>query len=485
MAEITVGTSDVQLVIPAEMYGELQAHLFPGDEDEHGAVILAGISRAKNRVRLLVKELHLAMDGIDYVPSTRGYRKLKAEFIQSRILKARDERLVYLAIHNHQGADNVWFSMHDMASHERGYPALIDIARGMPVGALVFANNAVAGDIWLSQIERRPLSSAVVLGKSIRRIYPAVPKSGTHFDPRYHRQSLIFGKEGQLLLGSAKVAIIGLGGAGSQLADFLSALGVGNFVLIDPDRLELSNIPRVVRATGYHVRSWLLKKYVPAWLKEYICRTSTKKVKLSKKVIKSNNPNANVVDIFGDFTSPDYTCEIIDCDYIFLAADTHRARLLFNAIVHQYFIPGVQVGAKVHVDSETGRLLDIFSVCRPVRPGHGCLWCNGLINSSRLQMESLTTEQLKAQRYGVDENIEAPSVNTLNALSTSQAANDFLFYYAGMTMPGSNYDYVRFSPLLRGYSRDEPRKDPNCPECSNTKKGRYGRGESIKLPMQM
>ena len=40
----------------------------------------------------------------------------------------------------------------------------------------------------------------------------------------------------------------------------------------------------------------------------------------------------------------------MDCDYLFLAADTMRARLLFNAIVHQYLVPGVQVGAKVHED---------------------------------------------------------------------------------------------------------------------------------------
>ena len=60
---------------------------------------------------------------------------LKAEFIQSRILRARDARLAYLAIHNHGGIDSVGFSPDDMASHERGYPALLDIARGMPVGA--------------------------------------------------------------------------------------------------------------------------------------------------------------------------------------------------------------------------------------------------------------------------------------------------------------------------------------------------------------
>ena len=62
-----------------------------------------------------------------------------------------------------------------------------------------------------------------------------------------------------------------------------------------------------------------------------------------------------------------------------------RARLLFNAIVHQYLIPGVQVGAKVRVDRATGEVLDAFSVVRPVTSDSGCLLCSGLINSAKLQ----------------------------------------------------------------------------------------------------
>ena len=128
-----------RLTIPEGLYAELKGHLFPGDGDEHGAVMLAGVCESDRGLRLVARELHLAKDRLDYVPGKRGYRMLKAEFIQSKILRARDRRLAYLAIHNHGGTDSVGFSEPDMASHERGYPALLDIARGMPVGALVLA----------------------------------------------------------------------------------------------------------------------------------------------------------------------------------------------------------------------------------------------------------------------------------------------------------------------------------------------------------
>jgi tRNA A37 threonylcarbamoyladenosine dehydratase len=74
------------------------------------------------------------------------------------------------------------------------------------------------------------------------------------------------------------------------------------------------------------------------------------KVKLARRNILRANPNALVDAIFGDFLDAEIAAKFVDCDYLFLAADTMRARFLFNALVHQFLIPGVQVGAKVRVD---------------------------------------------------------------------------------------------------------------------------------------
>ena len=79
-----------RLTVPGGLYAELQRHLFPGDGDEHGAVILAGTCESDRGLRLVAREIHLAKDGVDYVPGKHGYRMLKAEFIQSRILRARE-----------------------------------------------------------------------------------------------------------------------------------------------------------------------------------------------------------------------------------------------------------------------------------------------------------------------------------------------------------------------------------------------------------
>jgi hypothetical protein len=212
MVDVTINGRSWHLVIPEGLYDRLHAHLFPGDRDEHGAVIAAGYSRTSDgRIRLLARTLHLAKDGVDYVPGKRGYRMLRANFIRDRILECRDEKLVYLAIHNHGGTTSVGFSPDDYASHERGYPALLDVARGTPVGALVFADHAVAGDIWLPDGTRVELADGSIIGRRLRRIGPTPRSCGGSIDPDFDRQVRMFGDAGQAILSGATVAIIGLG----------------------------------------------------------------------------------------------------------------------------------------------------------------------------------------------------------------------------------------------------------------------------------
>ena len=471
-----------RLILPHNLYMRLYDHLFPGDRDEHGAVIAAGLATGHRGVRLLARELFLAEDGKDYVVGKRGYRMLKADFIADRIQHCRDEGLAYLPIHNHGGRDRVGFSADDFRSHERGYPALLDIAEGLPVGALVFAENAVAGDIWLPGEKRIELAGASIIGASLSQLAAEPRPRPAGRDAMYDRQARLFGDAGQDILGGTTVGIIGLGGAGSLLAEYLGRLGVGRFVIVDPERAELSNLPRLVGASRADAFASLTGLNSPLWLRHLAMRLAAPKVKLAKRNILRANPNARVDAIFGNFLEAEIAAKFVDCDYLFLAADTMRARLLFNAIVHQYLIPGVQVGAKVRVDQRSGEVLDAYSVVRPVTPESGCLLCNRLINSAKLQDESISEKERRQQRYIDEPEIVAPSVITLNATATAQAANDFLFYITGLQDPQVSLAYQRFQPQGRRVWLDEARKSPDCPECGNSSRSRLARGDSRRLP---
>lgn len=65
---------------------------------------------------------------------------------------------------------------------------------------------------------------------------------------RYSRHILLdaIGIEGQSRLLSAGVLVVGAGGLGSPVILFLSSAGVGRLVLVDPDRVDLTNLQRQV-----------------------------------------------------------------------------------------------------------------------------------------------------------------------------------------------------------------------------------------------
>lgn len=63
---------------------------------------------------------------------------------------------------------------------------------------------------------------------------------------RYARQSVLpeVGAEGQARLAGASVLVVGAGGLGCAVLPYLAAAGVGRLVVLDPDRIEESNLHR-------------------------------------------------------------------------------------------------------------------------------------------------------------------------------------------------------------------------------------------------
>ena len=336
----------------------------------------------------------------------------------------------------------------------------------MHVGALVFARHAIAGDIWRSDGSRVALEGATVVGARRELLTPKPCKERRRVNPHYDRQVRLFGDRGQNILARARVAIVGLGGAGSLLAEFIGRLGVGEFIIIDPDRVERTNLPRLVGA------------------RRSDAALSRPKTSLAERNIRRANPKAAVRAIRSDIVAPHVANQLVDCDFIFLAADTARARNVFNAVVHQYLIPGVQVGAKV-VPDKAGNVADVYAVARLVTPESGCLQCSGFIDAAKLQEESMSKEERNAQRYVENEGVVAPSVITLNASAAAQAANDFMFYMTGLAKHNASQGYIYFRPARRACKQEEPLRKTNCLDCSQESLSRLGRGDGHHLPVKL
>ena len=445
------------VLVRAEDHRRIMEHLFPGDRDEHGAILRAGIVRSGSSLRLLVHNVHPARFGTDYVAGRYGYRALTPTFIHREILQCRDSGLAYLAVHNHGSDRRVAFSTIDLESHERGYPALLDIGRGVPVGAMVYGRRSVAADVWQPDGTRRALGTYRIVGHDITRLY-SKPGPKRESGSEHDRQVRMFGAAGQHILRASKVAVVGLGGVGSLVAEYVARLGVGNILLIDPDAIETSNLSRVVGATRVDVETGQLK------------------TQIAVRHAREMASDAELKPIAGDVAQRSVAELLRDCDFIFLAADSMRARLVVNALVHQYFVPAIQMGAKIRRGSRGG-LEDAMSAVRHVRPGVGCLWCNGLIDPAQLAIEAKSDRERKEQAYGVQE--PDPSVITLNAVAASHAVNDFLFDFLGLRNGNGDAIYEHFHFHRRKAQRVTPRRDPDCRECVH----RLAMGDALELPV--
>lgn len=464
------------VVITGEQWALLHGHLFPGDGDEHGAILRCGVSESSRGTRLLVHDIVPAVDGIDYVDGQRGYRKLTAEFVADTIDTCAEDGLVYLAVHNHRGRNHVGFSSTDLASHKRGYPALLDINAGVPVGALVFADNAVAGDIWTSDGKRHAVTELRIVGRPRLTLTPE-PVPPPRSDPTYDRQARIFGDRGQTILAGSKVAVVGLGGIGSLIAEYLARLGVGELVFIDPDRIDPTNLPRVVGARRSDAWPLLQDERRPRWVQRLGARLATPKVKIAARLARQASKTVRITQVRRSVVDADVALLLTDCDHIFLAADSALARRLVNSVTHQYLIPHTQVGSKVTVID--GAVADIFSVVRSSSPGGGCLQCNDLIPPWRLTEEATSEVQRRRQRYVDDENIHAPSVITLNAVTASRAVDDWLMTIGGLTDPAVSDDHwVAYHPLTDDVIEHAPATSPDCRHCGPS---RLALGDAVSL----
>jgi len=465
-----------------ELYHCLCDHLFPEDGDEHGAVIAAGIVETPRGTRLLAREVFPARDGVDYVPSPRAYRMLTAQFVAEHAEYCASERLCYLAVHNHGGGDTVGFSGPDVASHHRAYPALLDITNDGPVGWLVFATNAVAGEIW-TRNGPQALQFARVIGPRVRTLYPSPIGRPRAADPQYDRHTRLFGDVGQEILAGMKVGIIGLGGGGSLLNEWLARLGVGHIVGIDFDRVDLTNLPRVVGATPWDARSLLTRRSAP-WLQRLGKRFAAYKVDVARRVARAGRPGMRYDAIKGDVLDASTAGLLRDADFVFLATDSIQSRLVFNALVHQYLIPGAQVGAKVRREAGMVSPHGTFAATRIVlpSPGKGCLECHELIPPGRLQEEALTDRERRAQRYVDDDAVHEPSVITLNALGAAQAANDLMMMFTGLYTPETTLYHQLNFVCCRELSPVEYRRQSRCPDCGTAHHSRRARGDRARLP---
>lgn len=159
---------------------------------------------------------------------------------------------------------------------------------------------------------------------------------------QFARTELLIGKEGVEKLHNKKVAIFGLGGVGSYVAEGLIRVGVQNFLLVDDDKICLTNLNRQIIATRKTIGKY--------------------KADVMKERMLDINPNANI-EISKEFFSPEASHEIFDnsIDYIVDAVDTVTAKIELVVIANKMDIPIISaMGTGNKLDPTKMEVADIY-----------------------------------------------------------------------------------------------------------------------------
>ncbi len=166
-------------------------------------------------------------------------------------------------------------------------------------------------------------------------------------DEKFSRTEMLIGNDGMEKLNDAKVAIFGLGGVGSFVCEGLARSGVGNFILVDYDKIDESNINRQLIATVKTIGK---------------C-----KVDLMKERILDINPNANV-EVYKEFYMADSKIDVItdELSYVVDCVDTIMAKIAIICKCDAIDVPVISsMGTGNKLDPTMFEVADIFetSVC--------------------------------------------------------------------------------------------------------------------------
>ena len=124
---------------------------------------------------------------------------------------------------------------------------------------------------------------------------------------QFSRTELLIGKENMQKLHKSKVAIFGIGGVGSFVVEGLARCGIGNFILVDHDFIDETNLNRQIIATTKTI--------------------GRPKVEVARERILEINPDAHV-ETYQEFFMPE-SKEILDnkVDYVIDCLDTVTAKI--------------------------------------------------------------------------------------------------------------------------------------------------------------
>jgi adenylyltransferase/sulfurtransferase len=240
---------------------------------------------------------------------------------------------------------------------------------------------------------------------------------------RYSRHILLpeLGLEAQEKFAAAHALVIGAGGLGAPVAQFLAAAGVGTLTLCDPDAVDLTNLQRQILYATQDV--------------------GTPKVAAAKARLAAVNPDVRIEAVEARIGPAELAPLVERADVVLDCSDNFSTRHAVNRACVAANTPLVS-GAAIRFDGQVA----VFDPRAPASPCYHCIFGEG--------------EELEATRCAVM-GVFAPVVGIVGATQAAEA----LKLVAGVGEPLVGRLLLLDAFAMRWREVRVPR-DPQCPVCA-------------------
>lgn len=275
-------------------------------------------------------------------------------------------------------------------------------------------------------------------------------------EERYDRNIRFFGTEGQKILRSTSVAVVGIGGLGTHVIQQLSHLGVKELILIDGEELDNTNLNRYVGSRH--------DDPIPG----------SRKVDLGERTANLIDPTIHVQKISDTLVSSQVFNSLSKADYVFGCLDEDGPRFILNEFCAAYCLPYFDLSS----DIDPGPPLMYGGRVAVAWDGKGCLFCLDILDMSDVQ-DFLERPEMKREKeaiYGVSRELltkAGPSVVSINGVIASLAVTEFTVGITGIRRPNDLTKYYgHFGKVT--VSKDLPQND--CYYCKTLRGARANAG---------
>lgn len=398
------------LIVPGTVHRRLERHLFPGDGKEAAAVLLCSRLESDG-LKLLVRDIQLVAH--EHCVRSAAALTWPGDYLDHALGAAETEDLSILLLHSHPTGLYAFSEVDDRSDQE--------VVRSLIVGgsverlhepwhgsAVMVPGGAIKARVYDRAMRPHAIDLVAAYGDDLNFYW------GDDDEPQ--PRPMAFGEAMKEELHRLSIAVIGVSGTGSIVAEQVLRMGAGEVIVVDFDHIEDKNLNRILNSTQADAAAKALK------------------VDVFKAAAARISPQTRVRAIPLDVSKREAIEAAAQADIVFSCVDGLEARHICDRLASAMLQPLFDVGVTIPVRTPSRGMViaNISGRIDYIQPGGTTLAHRGVYTPELLEAEYLRRTDPVAYAARVQEGYmpgagqEAPAVICVNMHAASAVVLEFV-----------------------------------------------------------